>query len=67
MAANGWRTHSKKSVANRDLWDRLITQHLFHHINWNRVPGHHPNYPLNERCDRLAVAQKRLFQSEAAA
>lgn len=51
--ANGWRTATKKPVANQDLWELLdkATQH--HQIEWRWVKGHAGN-ELNERCDLLA-------------
>ena len=52
---NGWRTASRRSVRNRDLWeelDRLLATHKPHY-RW--VKGHHLN-PENNRCDELAVA-----------
>jgi ribonuclease HI len=64
---NGWLNSENKPVANRDLWERLIDQHLIHDIRWSRVPGHHQDYPLNARCDQLAVEQKRVFQRHPAA
>ena len=64
---NGWRNSKRKPVANQDLWERLLAQNQKHEIDWRRVPGHHVDYPLNGRCDRLAVAQKRLFKAQAAA
>jgi ribonuclease HI len=63
---NGWRNSKRKPVANQDLWERLLAQNHKHSIDWCRVPGHHVDYPLNGRCDKLAVAQKRLFKAHAA-
>ena len=51
--ANGWKTASKKRVANQDLWqmlDELVNQHQ---ITWHWVKGHAGD-ELNERCDQLA-------------
>ena len=50
---NGWKTSSKKSVANRDLWEQLDTVLLQHKVHWRWIKGHSGN-PLNERCDELA-------------
>ncbi|MDC0161743.1 ribonuclease HI [bacterium] len=50
---NGWRTTSKKSVKNKELWielDDLITKH---NINWEWVKGHAGN-TSNEKADYLA-------------
>lgn len=50
---NGWRTSSKKSVRNQDLWvelDRLLAEHDVH---WEWVRGH-AGHPENEQADYLA-------------
>lgn len=51
--ANGWKTASKKPVANQDLWRALDTAVVRHNVRWHWVKGHAGN-PLNERCDILA-------------
>lgn len=51
--ANGWKTASKKSVANQDLWQQLDAAIIHHNVSWHWVKGHSGN-PLNERCDVLA-------------
>ena len=51
---NGWRTASRQTVLNRDLWqelDRLLATHE-PHFRW--VKGHALNSE-NNRCDELAV------------
>jgi ribonuclease HI len=53
----GWMTSAKKPVANRDLWEQLIELTAVHQVEWNWVRGHSDD-ALNERCDRLAVAQR---------
>lgn len=53
--ARGWRTSDKRSVANRDLWESLDAALGQHEIEWIWVKGHAGD-PLNEECDRLAVA-----------
>ena len=48
---------TKKSVKNKALWqeyDKIAKTHL---ISWQYVAGHSGD-ALNERCDRLAVAEK---------
>ena len=50
---NGWKTASKKSVKNKELWielDKLIQRHT---INWQWVKGHSGN-KHNEKADYLA-------------
>lgn len=50
--SRGWIKSDKKSVLNRDLWQRLDSATAGHSITWNWVKGHAGN-PLNERCDEL--------------
>lgn len=49
----GWKTASKKPVANQDLWETLETLTQPHKISWEWVRGH-SDHPENERCDELA-------------
>jgi ribonuclease HI len=51
--ANGWKTASKKPVANQDLWEQLDQAVQRHEITWHWVKGHAGN-EFNERCDQLA-------------
>ena len=51
--ANGWKTASKKPVANQDLWEQLDQAVQRHDITWHWVKGHAGN-EFNERCDKLA-------------
>ena len=51
--ANGWKTASKKPVANQDLWEQLDQALQRHDITWHWVKGHAGN-EFNERCDKLA-------------
>ena len=50
---NGWRTASKKPVANQDLWEQLDQAVSDHQVNWHWVKGHSGD-PGNERADELA-------------
>lgn len=52
---NGWKTATKKPVANQDLWQQLDEALSRHSVNWHWVKGHSGN-PINERCDNLARA-----------
>ena len=52
---NGWKTATKKPVANQDLWQQLDASLTRHNVNWHWVKGHSGD-PLNERCDDLARA-----------
>ena len=50
---NGWKTASRKTVKNKELWlelDNLIQKHS---ITWKWVKGH-SGHEENERADRLA-------------
>jgi ribonuclease HI len=58
----GWMTTAKKPVANQDLWEQLIELASVHEVEWIWVRGH-ANVVLNERCDRLAVAQRDLHRA----
>jgi len=49
----GWKNSQKKEVANRDLWERLLTLTRQHEVHWRWVRGH-SGHPENERCDALA-------------
>ena len=51
--ANGWKTASKKPVANQDLWKMLDEAVSRHQIIWHWVKGHAGD-EFNERCDQLA-------------
>jgi ribonuclease HI len=53
--ANGWRTSSKKSVKNEDLWRILDNIILTHEVKWHWVKGHSGDIE-NDRADGLARA-----------
>ena len=50
----GWINASKKPVANRDLWERIIELNLKYKPTYVWVKGHSTN-EYNNRCDALAV------------
>ena len=50
---NGWKTASKKPVANKEQWIELDELASKHTINWHWLKGH-AGHPENERCDELA-------------
>ena len=60
----GWLTTAKKPVANQDLWEQLIELGAVHTVDWIWVRGH-ANDALNERCDRLAVAERDRHRAAA--
>ena len=51
---NGWKTASKKPVANKDLWITLDECAEKHAVIWFWVKGHAGNQ-YNEMADELAV------------
>lgn len=55
---NGWRTHSKQPVANRDLWEQLDALCQKHKCTWRWTKGH-ADHADNNRCDELATAAAR--------
>ena len=50
---NNWKTSTKQSVKNRDLWEMLDQEVSRHTINWHWVKGHSGDYG-NEMADTLA-------------
>ena len=52
---NGWKTSSKKPVANKDLWQALLEMTERHDVEWVKVKGHADD-ELNNEVDRLAVS-----------
>lgn len=50
----GWINASKKPVANRDLWEQIISLNAKYHPTYIWVKGHSSN-AYNNRCDALAV------------
>jgi len=57
--SNGWKNYSKKPVANRDEWERLIAAWRAREAKttWQRIKGHN-GHRWNEIVDGLAVAAK---------
>ena len=51
--ANGWKTSSKQSVKNQDLWEDLDKAVSCHEVSWQWVKGH-SGHAMNEKCDELA-------------
>lgn len=50
-----WERSGFKKAKNADLWQRFLVVYRRHRVSFTWVKGHADN-PLNERCDRLAVA-----------
>ena len=51
-------TGAKKVTRNKDLWQKYFRSADRHVLDWIHVAGHSGD-KLNERCDRLAVKEKR--------
>lgn len=49
----GWKTAGREPVKNADLWQRLETAGVRHHVEWHWVRGH-TGHPENELADQLA-------------
>ena len=52
---NNWRNSKKDPVANRELWEELISLTTTHKVTFNKVKGHAGD-KYNEICDSLATA-----------
>jgi|TARA_B100000212_G_scaffold291838_1_gene233638 ribonuclease HI len=50
---SNWKTSSKKSVKNKELWIELYNESQKHNIEWKWVKGH-SGHPENEIADMLA-------------
>lgn len=55
---NNWRNSKKDPVANRELWEELISLTQTHKVTFNKVKGHAGD-KYNEICDSLATAFNR--------
>ncbi len=55
---NGWKTESKRTVENVDLWRQLLAWIEKHDVEFVWVKGH-GGKPENERCDQLAQQAAR--------
>ena len=54
---NNWIKSDKKPALNKDLWERLLELLEVHEVRFVWIKGH-AGYEENERCDRLAVAER---------
>jgi ribonuclease HI len=52
---NNWRTASRKSVENQDLWQILFNNTDGKEVTWKYVAGH-SGHDGNERCDEIATS-----------
>lgn len=53
---NGWKTSTKETVKNLELWKELDALNNIHKIKWIKVKGHSDN-EYNNRCDKLATGE----------
>lgn len=64
----GWKNSNKKPVANQDLWEPLIEEHLKGGVEWQWVKGHSGD-KMNDVVDQMAVDEtaklKELAQNPA--
>lgn len=60
--ANGWLGAAQQSIANRDLWERLIAETRRLDVVWHKVKGHSGD-ALNDRVDALARGAIALLVS----
>ena len=47
---NNWKTSSKESVKNQEIWQELYGLTKIHKVTFNKLKGHSDN-ELNNRCD----------------
>lgn len=61
----GWRNSKNEPVANRDLWEPLITLYLERkNVQFQWVKGH-SGHPMNDLVDRLAVEAAKSQSARA--
>ena len=56
----GWIKSDKKPALNVDLWERLLALLDTHRVTFTWIKGH-AGHAENERCDRLAIAQRDAY------
>ena len=59
----GWVKSDKKPALNSDLWGRLLDLLKVHEVSFTWIKGH-AGHEENERCDRLAVAQRDIYSQK---
>lgn len=57
---NNWLKGDKTPAKNPDLWAKLLALVETHDVEFCWIKGH-AGHSENERCDKLAVAQRNLF------
>ena len=56
----GWIKSDKKPALNPDLWEMLLNLTSQHEMHYHWVKGHADN-EFNNRCDKMAVAEREKF------
>ncbi len=56
----GWKKADKKPALNPDLWEKLLELAEKHEMRYHWVKGHADN-EFNNRCDKLAVAERDRY------
>lgn len=59
----GWKRSDGKPALNPDLWERLLELLAVHYVEFCWIKGH-AGHEENERCDRLAVAQRDIYSGK---
>ena len=58
--AKNWIKSDKKPALNPDLWENLLSLTERHTMHYHWVKGHAEN-EYNDRCDKIAVAERERF------
>lgn len=56
-----WKKSDGKPALNVDLWKEMLKLLEIHQVKFIWIKGH-AGHPENERCDRLAVAQRDKYK-----
>ena len=59
----GWKKSDGKPALNPELWERLLELLAIHDVEFAWIKGH-AGHEENERCDRLAVAQRDMYSGK---
>ena len=59
----GWKNSDGKPALNPDLWGQLLDLLAVHDVEFCWIKGH-AGHEENERCDRLAVAQRDIHSAK---
>lgn len=59
----GWKKSDGKPALNPDLWEKLLELLTMHDVEFCWIKGH-AGHEENERCDRLAVAQRDIYSGK---